>query len=72
MTVTQILSTEFRIFVVDMKTGRQSIRSGKYPWCSDLSLCGKNMHSTKARYFCADNLQVVTRGCHVVAFLAET
>ena len=31
-----------------------SIRSGKYPWCSDL--CGKN-EST----FCAANLQVVTR-----------
>ena len=30
-------------------------------WCSDLSLCGKN-EST----FCAANLQVVTRGCHVV------
>ena len=44
-----------------------SIRSGKYPWCSDLVLCGKN-EST----FCAANLQVVTRGCHVVAFLAET
>ena len=24
-----------------------SIRSGKYPWCSDLSLCGKNMHWMK-------------------------
>ena len=36
-------------------------------WCSDLSLCGKN-EST----FCAANLQVVTRGCHAVAFLAES
>ena len=27
-----------------------SIRSGKYPWCSDLSLCGKNTHSMKARF----------------------
>ena len=27
-----------------------SIRSGKYPWCSDLSMRGKNMHSMKARF----------------------
>ena len=44
-----------------------SIRSWKYPWCSDLSLCGKNENT-----FCAANFQVVNRSCHVVAFLAET
>ena len=44
-----------------------SIRSWKYPWCSDLSLCGKNENT-----FCAANLQVVTRSDNVVAFLAET
>ena len=42
--------TLLRTSFVDMNTGRQSIKSGKYPWCSDLSLCGKNMHSTKARF----------------------
>ena len=42
--------TLLRTSFVDMNTGRQSIKSGKYPSCSDLSLCGKNMHSTKARF----------------------
>ena len=41
--------TLLRTNFVDRNTGRQSIRSGKYPWCSDLSLRGKNMHSMKAR-----------------------
>ena len=27
-----------------------SIRSEKYTWCSDLSLCGRNMHSMKALF----------------------
>ena len=48
---------------VDRNTGRQSIRSGKYPRCSDLSLRGKNMHSMKARFvllICKLSLGVVT------------
>ena len=42
--------TLLRTSFVDRNTGRQSIRSGKYPRCSDLSLHGKNMHSMKARF----------------------
>ena len=42
--------TLLRTNFVDRNTGRQSIRSGNYPWCSDLSLRGKNMHSMKARF----------------------
>ena len=42
--------TLLRTSFVDRNTGRQSIRSGKYPRCSDLSLRGKNMHSIKARF----------------------
>ena len=42
--------TLLRTSFVDRNTGRQSIRSGKYPRCSDLSLRGKNMHSMKARF----------------------
>ena len=42
--------TLLRTSFVDRNTGRQSIRSGKYPICSDLSLRGKNMHSMKARF----------------------
>ena len=44
------MCTLLRTSFVDTNTGWQSIRSGKYPWCSDLSLCGKNMHSMKARF----------------------
>ena len=42
--------TLLRTSFVDRNTGRQSIRSGTYPWCSDLSLRGNNMHSMKARF----------------------
>ena len=45
--------TLLRKSFVDMNTecwSCWSIRSGKYPWCSDLSLRGKNMHSMKARF----------------------
>ena len=42
--------TLLRTSFVDRNTGRQSIRSGKYPCCSDLSLRGKNMYSMKARF----------------------
>ena len=42
--------TLLRTSFVDRNTGRQSIRSGKYPRCNDLSLRGKNMHSMKARF----------------------
>ena len=44
------MCTLLRTSFVDVNTDRQSIKSGKYPWCNDLSLCGKNMHSTKARF----------------------
>ena len=40
-----------------------SIRSGKYSWCSDQSLRGKNMHSVKARFvllICKLSPRVVT------------
>ena len=49
-----------------------SIRSGKYPWCSDLSLCGKNMHSMKARFVLLICKLSLTRCWHIVAFLAKT
>ena len=55
--------TLLRTSFVDRNTGRQSIRSGKYPRCSDLSLRGKNMHSMKARFvllICKLSLGVVT------------
>ena len=55
--------TLLRTSFVDRNTGRQSIRSGKYPRCSDLSLCGKNMYSMKARFvllICKLSLGVVT------------
>ena len=55
--------TLLRTSFVDRNTGRQSIRSGKYPRCSDLSLHGKNMHSMKARFvllICKLSLGVVT------------
>ena len=57
---------------VDRNTGRQSIRSGKYPRCSDLSLRGKNMHSMKARFVLLICKLSSARGCHAVAFLAES
>ena len=55
--------TLLRTSFVDRNTGRQSIRSGKYPRCSDMSLRGKNMHSMKARFvllICKLSLGVVT------------
>ena len=55
--------TLLRTSFVNRNTGRQSIRSGKYPRCSDLSLRGKNMHSMKARFvliICKLSLGVVT------------
>ena len=55
--------TLLRTSFVDRNTGRQSIRSRKYPRCSDLSLRGKNMHSMKARFvllICKLSLGVVT------------
>ena len=55
--------TLLRTSFVERNTGRQSIRSGKYPRCSDLSLRGKNMHSMKARFvllICKLSLGVVT------------
>ena len=58
--------TLLRTSFVDMNTGRHwvlecwSIRSGKNPWCSDLSLCGKNMHSMKARFVLLNNIA----SCH--------
>ena len=55
--------TLLRTSFVDRNTGRQSIRSGKYPRCSDLSLRGKNIHSMKARFvllICKLSLGVVT------------
>ena len=55
--------TLLRTSFVDRNTVRQSIRSGKYPRCSDLSLRGKNMHSMKARFvllICKLSLGVVT------------
>ena len=56
-----------RVSLTGIPVGNQSDQ-GNIP--DDLSLRGKNMHSMKST-FCAANLQVV-RGCHAVAFLAET